>query len=100
MPGKNLCTLYRALILRLSGADPENSERGGRILPTPPYENFTFQDMQLTALWRIRDASKVTFNVSEDRMKEHFIKQFSKQNRKTFENTRKKGGPRPPRPLP
>ena len=33
----------------VAGADPENSERGGRV-PHPPNENFTFQDMQHTAL--------------------------------------------------
>ena len=40
-----------------AGADPENSERGGRVLqppsphpnPPPQRENFTFQDMQYTA---------------------------------------------------
>ena len=42
---------------RLVGADPENSERGGRVphprppSPHPSDENFTFQDMQHTTLW-------------------------------------------------
>ena len=37
-----------------SRADPENSERGDRVPPTPlpsPNENFTFQDTQHAALW-------------------------------------------------
>ena len=33
-----------------SRGDPENSVRGGKV-PHPPNENFTFQEMQHTALW-------------------------------------------------
>ena len=31
-------------------------QKEGAEFPPPPNENFTFQDMQLTALYRIRDA--------------------------------------------
>ena len=39
---------------QITGADPEISERGGQVPHPPPHspnENFTFQDVQHTALW-------------------------------------------------
>ena len=40
-----------AITRHFAGADPENSERGAEFPPPPSRnENFTFQDMQLTAL--------------------------------------------------
>ena len=60
----------------------------------PPIENFTFRDMQYTAVWTY-SWCKVK-NISEDRIKQHFIKRFSKQNHtgsdKTFWKYKKKGG--------
>ena len=72
---------------RSSWADPENSERGGRVPHPPPYPRMKtslFRTCSIQHCGRIRDAKESNVKVSEDRMKEHFIKRFSKQNRKTF----------------
>ena len=43
-------------------------------------ENFTFQEMENTALWAYSgDAKRGKVNVSEDKIKEHFIKRFSRR---------------------
>ena len=70
--------------------------------PHPPRkENLTFQGMQHTHCERIRDVKLSNVNISEDRIKRAFIKQFSKQTRNWyFENRRKKGATAPSAPPP
>ena len=70
MVSPNTSEEYDCLKVKLSpGADLENSERGGRVSCSIEYCR------------RIHDAKKSNINVSEDRIKEHFIKRFLKQNR-------------------
>ena len=85
------------------GVDPENSERGGHVPhPTPlRIKTLHFGTCSIQHCERIRDAKYSNVNVSEDRIKDHFIKWFSKQNNcigsgETFRKYKKKGGPQPP----
>ena len=76
----------------LSGADPENSERGGRFPPSHPrMTNSLSGHAAYSTVGVFVMQSKVTLTFrSEDRIKEHFIIRFSKQTLGV--SGRKKGG--------
>ena len=61
------------------GADPEYSERGARVLTPPPLSMKTslFRRWSIQHCGCIRGAKWSNVSVSEDRIKEHFIKRFS-----------------------
>ena len=78
----------------MAGADPENSERGGRVSPPPPERKLQFSGHAAYSIVGVFVMqSKVTF-----RKTEHFIKRFSKQNHSV--SGRKKGGRGPLGPSP
>ena len=83
-----------AITLHFAGADLENSERGSRISPPPPPGEWKLH-FSGHAAYSIVDVllmqSKVTLTFRKIE-REHFIKQFSKRNRKTFWKYKNKRG--------
>ena len=77
-----LCVMHTTKNIWLARSRSRKFKKGGPSPPPsnspPPNENFTFRDMQHTAVWAY-SWCKVK-NISEDRIKQHFIKRFSKQN--------------------
>ena len=75
---KILGSTFMWYCLLCSGADPENSERGGKVHPPPPpfplNKNFTFQDMQHTALWACSwcKVKSVLQNYFQSKIVKHF----------------------------
>ena len=91
--GWTICLNIWRLNWILSRADPKNSERGGRVPHPPPPPTLQMKTLlfRTCSIQQFCDA-KLINNVSEDRIKEHFIKRFSKIV-EHFKNTRKKWRP-------
>ena len=101
---EDLSNTQDTVLSHIPGADPENSERGGRVppLPCPPLEwKLHFSgDAPYSIMSVFMMQSKVTLTLRKIESKSILLNDFQSKIVRHFENTRKKGGPRPHRPLP